>query len=106
MPFVALDKHLCLSCHQQCLLCLSCCRQHLLCLLCQVGSTFYASIPFGTAFYWIFFTVATAAACVASQSMISAAFSIIQQSIALGCFPRLTVVHTSDSVTGQVGRLQ
>lgn len=30
--------------------------------------------------------------------MISAAFSIIKQSIALGCFPQLTVQHVSDKV--------
>ena len=34
----------------------------------QVGSTFFASIPFGDGFYWCFFVVATAAACVASQA--------------------------------------
>jgi K+ transporter len=44
------------------------------------------------------FVFSTAAACVASQAMISAAFSIIQQSIALGCFPRLTVRHVSEKV--------
>lgn len=44
------------------------------------------------------FVFATAAACVASQAMISAAFSIIKQSIALGCFPHLTVLHVSDKV--------
>ncbi|DBB02777.1 TPA: Potassium transporter, variant 3 [Trebouxia sp. C0004] len=64
----------------------------------QVGSTFYASIPFGDGFYWFVFVFATAAACVASQAMISAAFSIIKQSISLGCFPQLTVHHVSDKV--------
>lgn len=44
------------------------------------------------------FVFATAAACVASQAMISAAFSIIKQSISLGCFPQLTVQHVSDKV--------
>jgi len=34
----------------------------------QVGSTFFASIPFGDGFYWTFFVIATAAACVASQA--------------------------------------
>ncbi len=34
----------------------------------QVGSTFFASIPFGDGFYWCFFVIATAAACVASQA--------------------------------------
>ncbi|DBA83964.1 TPA: Potassium transporter, variant 2 [Trebouxia sp. C0004] len=68
----------------------------------QVGSTFYASIPYGDGFYWFVFIFATAAACVASQAMISAAFSIIKQSISLGCFPQLTVQHVSDKVLGSV----
>lgn len=34
--------------------------------------------------------------------MISGAFSIIKQSMALGCFPRLRIVHTSASVLGQI----
>ena len=48
------------------------------------------------------FVFATAAACVASQAMISAAFSIIKQSMALGCFPHLTVQHVSNKVTPPV----
>ncbi|DBA74693.1 TPA: hypothetical protein ACH3X2_009358 [Trebouxia sp. C0005] len=68
----------------------------------QVGSTFYASIPYGDGFYWFVFVFATAAACVASQAMISAAFSIIKQSISLGCFPQLTVQHVSNKVLGSV----
>jgi len=49
----------------------------------------------GTQFVFVF---ATGAACVASQAMISAAFSIIKQSIALGCFPQLSVQHVSYEV--------
>ncbi|KAG6624933.1 potassium transporter 5-like isoform X3 [Carya illinoinensis] len=41
-------------------------------------------------------------AIIASQSLISASFSIIQQSLALGCFPRVKVVHTSSKYKGQV----
>jgi KUP system potassium uptake protein len=36
------------------------------------------------------------------QAMISGAFSIVKQSIALGCFPRVRVIHTSATVVGQV----
>lgn len=46
--------------------------------------------------------VAIIAAVIASQAMISATFSIIKQSMALGCFPRVTVVHTSSKHEGQV----
>ncbi|KAL3135172.1 hypothetical protein ABBQ38_006263 [Trebouxia sp. C0009 RCD-2024] len=68
----------------------------------QVSSTFYASIPYGDGFFWFVFVFATGAACVASQAMISAAFSIVKQSIALGCFPQLSVQHVSDKVLGSV----
>ncbi|KAG6624932.1 potassium transporter 20-like isoform X2 [Carya illinoinensis] len=52
--------------------------------------------------YWLMFVVAVMAAIIASQSLISASFSIIQQSLALGCFPRVKVVHTSSKYKGQV----
>lgn len=42
------------------------------------------------------------ASIIASQAMISGTFSIIQQSLALGCFPRVKVVHTSTKYEGQV----
>lgn len=48
------------------------------------------------------FIVATAAAIVASQATISATFSIIKQALALGCFPRVKVVHTSKKFLGQI----
>ncbi|KAL4368054.1 hypothetical protein GQ457_05G002310 [Hibiscus cannabinus] len=65
-----------------------------------VPDTFYKSIPHGI--YWPMFVIAVAAAIIASQAMISGTFSIIQQSLALGCFPRVKVVHTSDKYEGQV----
>jgi KUP system potassium uptake protein len=48
------------------------------------------------------FVVATAAAVVASQAMISATFSMIRSAMALGCFPRVTVIHTSRKYHGQI----
>ena len=48
------------------------------------------------------FVVAVASAIIASQAMISGTFSIIQQSLALGCFPRVKIVHTSKKHIGQV----
>lgn len=48
------------------------------------------------------FVVAVLAAVIASQALISGAFSIIQQSLALGCFPRVKVIHTSSKYEGQV----
>ena len=48
------------------------------------------------------FVIATAAAIIASQAMISAVYSIIDQSIRLGCFPRCRVIHTSTKYEGQI----
>ncbi|KAG2707638.1 hypothetical protein I3760_05G156700 [Carya illinoinensis] len=61
---------------------------------------FYKFIP--TKIYWPIFIIATSAAIVASQSLISATFSIIKQSVVLGYFPRVKVVHTSDNKEGEV----
>ena len=52
--------------------------------------------------YWPTFVVAVAAAIIASQAMISGAYSIIQQSQSLGCFPSVRVMHTSAKYEGQV----
>ncbi|XP_027125891.1 potassium transporter 25 isoform X1 [Coffea arabica] len=42
------------------------------------------------------------ASAVGSQATITASFSIVNQCQALGCFPRVKVVHTSDKIRGQV----
>ncbi|KAG6552062.1 hypothetical protein Mapa_006368 [Marchantia paleacea] len=52
--------------------------------------------------YWPMFVVATGAAIIASQAMISATFSIVDQAMTLGCFPRVKVVHTSKRYAGQI----
>ena len=46
--------------------------------------------------------LATAATVIASQALISAAFSVTKQAIQLGYFPRLRVTHTSIKDTGQI----
>ncbi|KAK4478600.1 hypothetical protein RD792_014088 [Penstemon davidsonii] len=48
-----------------------------------VSDSFYKSVP-------------------TSQSLISGSFSVIQQSLSLGCFPRVSVIHTSTKHEGQV----
>ncbi|KAH7570593.1 hypothetical protein JRO89_XS05G0141300 [Xanthoceras sorbifolium] len=52
--------------------------------------------------YWPMFMVAVLAAIISSQALISGAFSLIQQSLSLRCFPRVKVVHTSAKYEGQV----
>lgn len=46
--------------------------------------------------------LATMAAIIASQAVISGAFSITSQAVQLGYLPRLTIVHTSDREAGQI----
>jgi KUP system potassium uptake protein len=45
---------------------------------------------------------ATLASVVGSQAVISATYSIIKQCQALGCFPWVKVVHTSNTIHGQI----
>ncbi|KAF8378081.1 hypothetical protein HHK36_029416 [Tetracentron sinense] len=52
--------------------------------------------------FWPDFVIATLAAIVGSQAIITATFSIIIQCHALGCFPRVKVVHTSRHIYGQI----
>src|SRR5215208_1827470 len=46
--------------------------------------------------------IATAAAVVASQALISGAFSLTQQAVQLGYSPRVTIKHTSEQQAGQI----
>ncbi|XVE67596.1 hypothetical protein DITRI_Ditri09bG0000600 [Diplodiscus trichospermus] len=66
----------------------------------SIPKSFYDSIP-GPVF-WPVFVIATLAAIVGSQAVITASFSIIKQCHALGCFPRVKVVHTSKHIYGQI----
>lgn len=52
--------------------------------------------------FWPVFVIATLAAMIASQAMISATFSCVKQAMALGCFPRLKIIHTSRKRMGQI----
>ncbi len=46
--------------------------------------------------------IATVAAVIASQAMISGSFSLTQQAVQLGYWPRVTIKHTSGSAEGQI----
>ncbi len=61
---------------------------------------FYELVP-GWALYPMVI-IATAAAVVASQALISGAYSLTQQAIQLGFIPRLRIVHTSSTARGQI----
>ncbi|ONH90546.1 hypothetical protein PRUPE_8G060500 [Prunus persica] len=61
---------------------------------------FFSSIP--NAVFWPVFLIANIAALIASRAMTTATFSCIKQSMALGCFPRLKIIHTSRKFMGQI----
>ena len=46
--------------------------------------------------------LATAATVIASQAVITGAYSLVHQAIQLGLLPRLTILHTSASHVGQI----
>ena len=46
--------------------------------------------------------LATLAAVIASQAVISGAFSVAQQAVQLGFLPRLKIIHTSATAAGQI----
>jgi KUP system potassium uptake protein len=53
-------------------------------------------------FLYPLLVIATLAAIVASQALISGVFSLAQQAVQLGFSPRLTIVHTSHEEHGQI----
>ena len=66
----------------------------------NVGNPFYAMAP-----QWALFPLiglATLATVIASQALITAAFSVTKQAVQLGYIPRLRLLHTSVRETGQI----
>jgi KUP system potassium uptake protein len=66
----------------------------------KVGNPFYEMAP-----SWALYPLvglATCATVIASQALITAAYSVTKQAIQLGYLPRLRVMHTSVRETGQV----
>ncbi|EER99435.1 hypothetical protein BDA96_02G329600 [Sorghum bicolor] len=61
---------------------------------------FFLSIP--SEAFWPVVFIATLAALIASRAMTTAIFSTIKQATALGCFPRLKIIHTSRKFMGQI----
>lgn len=62
---------------------------------------FYALVPKGPLTYALV-AIATAATVIASQALISGAFSITRQAVQLGYLPRVTIKHTSSETEGQI----
>jgi KUP system potassium uptake protein len=65
-----------------------------------LDSPFYALTPGWTLLPMV--ALATAATVIASQSLISGAFTLVEQAIALNLCPRMAVIHTSEDQRGQV----
>ncbi len=65
-----------------------------------VGSPFFLLAP-GWA-RWPMVLLATAATVIASQAVITGAYSVASQAAQLGYLPRLRVAHTSESTIGQI----
>jgi KUP system potassium uptake protein len=61
---------------------------------------FYAMVP--TAWLYPMVVLATLATVVASQALISGAFSLTRQAVQLGFLPRVTIIHTSGKTEGQI----
>jgi len=66
----------------------------------NIKNPFYEMAPTWALFPLI--GLATAAAVIASQALITAAFSVTKQAMQLGYLPRLRVAHTSIKETGQI----
>jgi len=66
-----------------------------------VNNPFYDLVS-GTPFLIPMVVLATLAAIIASQALISGAFSLTNQAVQLGYAPRVTVVHTSSKAEGQI----
>ncbi len=66
----------------------------------KVGNPFYEMAPTWALYPLI--GLATFATVIASQALITAAFSVTKQAIQLGYLPRLRIAHTSEHETGQI----
>jgi KUP system potassium uptake protein len=65
-----------------------------------VRNPFYALAPEWALYPLV--VIATAAAVIASQALISGAFSLTMQAVQLGYVPRMRIEHTSESEAGQI----
>ncbi|NEX92004.1 potassium transporter Kup [Caulobacter sp. 17J65-9] len=64
------------------------------------ANPFFRMIP--EVAYWPMLLLATAATVIASQAVITGAFSVTQQAVQLGLLPRVTIKRTSETVAGQI----
>jgi KUP system potassium uptake protein len=65
-----------------------------------IENPFYRMVP--EWFLYPMVIISVAAACVASQALISGAFSLTRQAVQLGYSPRVRIIHTSHHEEGQI----
>ena len=65
-----------------------------------IENPFYRLVPEALLIPMI--VLATAATIIASQAVITGAYSLVRQAIQLGLLPRLAILHTSESLAGQI----
>ena len=63
---------------------------------------FFDMVPHSPLAYWPVLALATTAAVIASQAVITGAFSMTQQAVQLGLLPRIEIRRTSETLTGQI----
>jgi KUP system potassium uptake protein len=66
------------------------------------GNVFYALVPSTPGYVYPLVVISWLATVIASQALISGAFSLIRQAIQLGLFPRTSITHTSAHIEGQI----
>jgi KUP system potassium uptake protein len=66
----------------------------------DAANPFFALVPQGLIYPMV--ALATVATIIASQALISGAYSLTRQAVQLGFFPRVTIVHTSGTSEGQI----
>jgi KUP system potassium uptake protein len=67
-----------------------------------IANPFFLLVPGGQTGQKAMVVLATIATVIASQAVISGAFSVTQQVIQLGFLPRMSIRHTSEKIQGQI----
>ncbi len=65
-----------------------------------IDNPFYRLVPASLLLPMV--VLATAATVIASQAVITGAYSLVRQAIQLGLLPRLAILHTSEAFSGQI----
>lgn len=69
-----------------------------------ISNVFYSTIPGASngPLFWIVYVFAIFATLIASQALITATFSLVQQLVNMKSLPPLSLVYTSEKIQGQV----